>query len=662
VAETKTVAAPKQAPLSNRQLVRSDKFVQEMQLAMPRTFSAQRLARIVLTAMTRTPLLEKCDQSSLARCLLDLAQLGLEPDGRHAHLIPFKNTKRNTYECQLIIDYKGYVQLVFRSGMIQSIHADVIYEGDDFAYDRGVVQRHTKWEWRTASERPKMRGNLLGAYASVRIIGGAEAHVALSKDEVDAIRRRSKSANNGPWVTDYNEMAKKGLALDTPIPTADGWKEMGDLGVGDQVFDVEGKQCSVVAVSEIKQLQCYRVTFANGEHIVCDDEHRWVARIGTTGECNIKKRRWPVVTINEMFDAKAEGKPVVIPVAGPLETEEVDLPIDPWLLGYWLGNGSRGGAVVHTHGEDASHVMQMIEERTPFAVGAINQKGDSNCKSIGIPGGLKVRLREIGSLQDKSVPTLYMRASATQRLALLQGLMDSDGHVCKSRGRAIFGSTTKGLADCVAELASSLGNVVHRSQRMCSGFGTSVLCYIVGWQPVQPPVTSPRKLANYRPRKIGAYRAVKSIEKIPTVPTRCIAVDSPTRTYLAGRCMTPTHNTAFKRLVKWLPISTEIRKALEVDDEEDTPNLRSQNAIILGDIVTGESLVDDENTIDATAEDVTPAWQRDLDEVRILVGSAAKPDDILDIEQVWLERHSDAQWRAEFAELLSARMAQLEGK
>jgi recombination protein RecT len=186
-------------------------FIKQLQNAMPKTFSASRLARIALTAMTRTPALENCDQASLARCILDLAQVGLEPDGRHAHLIPFKNTNRKCTECQLIIDYKGYVQLVYRSGMALSIHADVIYEGDDFAVDRGEVSRHTKWEWRPQGQRPEMRGKLRGAYATVRLKGGGEASVVMTKDEIDAIRKRSKSRDNSPWVTDYEEMAKKSV-------------------------------------------------------------------------------------------------------------------------------------------------------------------------------------------------------------------------------------------------------------------------------------------------------------------------------------------------------------------------------------------------------------------------------------------------------------------
>ena len=197
----------KPTAMTNRQLMANADFISKLQVAMPETFRASRLARVAITAMTRTPKLELCDQGTIARCLLDLASLGLEPDGRHAHLIPFSG--KNGMECQLIIDYKGYVQLLYRSGLILSIHADAISEGDDFAYTKGIIERHTKWEWRPKHLRPEMRGELIGFYCIVRIVGGGASEMVLTTDEVDAVRRRSKAANNGPWVTDYAEMAKK---------------------------------------------------------------------------------------------------------------------------------------------------------------------------------------------------------------------------------------------------------------------------------------------------------------------------------------------------------------------------------------------------------------------------------------------------------------------
>jgi recombination protein RecT len=176
--------------------------LQEIARALPKHMNADRMARVVMTQMTKTPKLSECEPASFFQCLMTLSQWGLEPDGRHAHLIPFENRKRGVVECQLIIDYKGFVQLAMRTGNIASIHCDAVCENDEFDYDCGEVLRH-KIDFR------KPRGE---AYAFVCIIkmkdGGKKCEV-MTRDEVEAIRKRSRSASNGPWVTDFNEMAKK---------------------------------------------------------------------------------------------------------------------------------------------------------------------------------------------------------------------------------------------------------------------------------------------------------------------------------------------------------------------------------------------------------------------------------------------------------------------
>jgi recombination protein RecT len=123
------------------------------------------------------------------------AELGIEPNGRHAHLIPYKT------ECQLIIDYKGLVELAMRSGLISRIHADVVCENDTITIKNGEINHEVN---------PLIsRGNMVGAYAMCFFKDGTAKHEYMSREEVDGIRKRSRAGNAGPWVTDYNEMAKK---------------------------------------------------------------------------------------------------------------------------------------------------------------------------------------------------------------------------------------------------------------------------------------------------------------------------------------------------------------------------------------------------------------------------------------------------------------------
>lgn len=176
---------------------------------LPRHCSPDRFMRMAIQALNRTPDLAKCSKTTVIRCLMDLSMYGLEPDGRRAHLIPFKRNKKDAkgnwsteYECTLIIDYKGLVELVLRSGQVKRIHADVICENDTFAYDLGEVSKHQ-------IDFSKPRGAVYAAYSLCELKDGGVQSVVMTRDEIEAIRARSKSKDNGPWVTDWNEMAKK---------------------------------------------------------------------------------------------------------------------------------------------------------------------------------------------------------------------------------------------------------------------------------------------------------------------------------------------------------------------------------------------------------------------------------------------------------------------
>jgi recombination protein RecT len=183
-------------------LLEGDEFKLAVAKALPKHLTPDRFVRVACTAMMRTPKLAQCDQTSFFNCLLTLSQFGLEPDGRHAHLIPFENRKRGVTECQLIIDYKGLVDLAMRSAILSNIHADVICDNDEFEYNLGKITQH-KIDFR------KPRGPAYAVYAIARFKDGSEKCEVMTMDDIAAIRARSRAKDSGPWVTDYNEMAKK---------------------------------------------------------------------------------------------------------------------------------------------------------------------------------------------------------------------------------------------------------------------------------------------------------------------------------------------------------------------------------------------------------------------------------------------------------------------
>jgi hypothetical protein len=147
---------------------------------------------------------------------------------------------------------------------------------------------------------------------------------------------------------------------------------------------------------------------------------------------------------------------------------------------------------------------------------------------------------------NKRVPTPYLRASEAQRLDLLRGLMDTDGHWHPSRKQAIFTTTTEALADAVTDLVCGLGGRASTCSEPYESDRGLVMKYVVHFTPAGfNPFTLPREAAACRAQGTAraGRRAIRSILPVPTVPTECVVVDAPDSLYLAGPQMVPTHNS-----------------------------------------------------------------------------------------------------------------------
>ena len=544
-----------------------ERMIPEYQAAMPRGREATQLVRDATTCLRTIKNLDKCDPESFLGSLMTCAQLDLRPGVAslgHAWPLPYWDGYQKRYRAQLIVGYKGYIELGYRSGKLAGIASRIVYENelDDFE-----ISFHEDGD--KLVHKPSYRG-LRGApvcfYSVARIVGGGYSLTdPMSVEEMHQHRdkhapRNAKGQIVGPWVDHFLPMGKKGLACDTPIPTPSGLTPMGNLSVGDTVFDKDGTPVRVWAVSEIKHKKCYRVTFSPGTSIVCDDEHFWVAKLGKDGHSQFHP--YP---ITELAAAKAAGRAVTVPVAAPIDTESANLPLDPWFLGFWLGDGTTTEPHLTTQVDDLNEVVAAITS-AGYTVGAIRRDPRSKAVGVGVRGVSKI-MAGLGLLGHKHVPQIYLRGSVEQRTALLTGLMDSDGWGAgRSRAKVGFLNTNRELTDAVAELASSLGEVVCHWQREYTGYGKTVTAYGVTWTPTTVPFALSRKAQMVTSRQVRTYRRVASIEEIPSVPTRCIAVDSPSHTFLAGRDMIPTHNTMILRNFAMLPKSAEMLSALQVDN------------------------------------------------------------------------------------------------
>lgn len=167
---------------------------------LPAHLNPDRLIKIALTAAAKNPRILECDKESVMLSVMQAAELGLEPGGAlgEGYLVPYGKT------CQFIPGYRGLISLARRSGQIVSIEAHAVYEKDEFVVEFGLEPK--------LIHKPTLapeRGEVTAFYAVARIVGGGIQHDYMTRADVDAIRKRSRAASSGPWVTDYNEMGKK---------------------------------------------------------------------------------------------------------------------------------------------------------------------------------------------------------------------------------------------------------------------------------------------------------------------------------------------------------------------------------------------------------------------------------------------------------------------
>lgn len=514
----------------------------------------------ITSVVSNNALLQKADASSIVMgaAIAASMDLPLNPNLGYAALVPF-NSKDGCF-AQFQIMVKGWTDLFLRSGQCQSLINEVVYEGQlvsknkftgDYVFDEGA----------------KVSDKIIGVMAYFRLTNGFEKTEYMTIEEVKAHAQKfSQSYRRGAgiWKENFEAMALKGLSIDTPIKTYNkGWVKMGDIEKGDVLFDGEGRLTQVIAVSERKNIPCYKITFLNGQEIICDEEHDFVIRT--------KNRKQYTMNIKDMFELKSKYNDEHISIDTTTQGGfNVELPIDPYCLGYWLGNGNCANSSITTHSKDTDFVKdKFIEAGYDVNVSKNSENSDTlnisrRDKSVRT-GGFKEKLRNEGLLGNKHIPEIYELAGFDQRLELVRGLMDSDG-CCSIRPngtvRASFSQVAekKHIVDSLYRILCSIGEQPSMPKKIRgNGFGKYVESYQIQFTPVNNVFSTPRKSIKHRNRILRNSWAIASIEKISPVETVCIAVDSPSKTYLCTESQIKTHNTCLKRLLtKWAPKSLEM--------------------------------------------------------------------------------------------------------
>jgi len=281
---------------------------------LPRHMTPERLIRVALAATSRTPQLLQCSPKSLVLAVMHAAQLGLEagsPLGS-AYLVPYRN-KNGGYDCQLIVGYRGLIDLARRSGDIMKIEARIVHKKDSFKCLFGTENELT--------HEPYLKGDageVTAVYAVAKLRDGDTQVEVMTREQIDGIRNRSRAGRSGPWVTDYEEMARKTvvrrlakyLPLSPEMNNAldlDARAEMGDSGV--DIIDIElPEEVHVEAAEPQSRNDEVRAMLAKK----IEEEPQSAAEIVASSHGKTAKKlieeTWSIATLEEMQEAEANGK------------------------------------------------------------------------------------------------------------------------------------------------------------------------------------------------------------------------------------------------------------------------------------------------------------------------------------------------------------------
>jgi replicative DNA helicase len=377
----------------------------------------------------------------------------------------------------------------------------------------------------------------------------------------------------------------KALALDTPLPTATGWTTMADVVVGDQLLGADGRPTTVVAATDVLHGRpCYEVEFSDGTVVVADAQHQWLTETRAS-----RKSAWaaargynrartqrihPSVKTTEevLATLRCNGTERRLNHAvmntRPLDLPAQELPLPPYALGAWLGDGHAASARITTADPEIVVYLEAdglrvvpsgrllyslrLPERLPVMQRSCPDcgkpsSGMAQCQACrNHHGTVQGILRSLGVLGDKHIPAIYLRASEMQRRSLLAGLLDSDGTVTGG-GAVQFCSTSWQLAGDAHELIVSLGYRCSISRKPVRGrSAASSTEYTLTFSTTDDVFRLERKRLAHKERKgpgRTGKRFITAVRPIPSVPVRCVEVDSLEHLYLAGRSMVPTHNS-----------------------------------------------------------------------------------------------------------------------
>ena len=338
------------------------------------------------------------------------------------------------------------------------------------------------------------------------------------------------------------------LADSTPILTSNrGWTTHGDLKIGDYVYGLNGEPTKIIGISD--KSNCNQlITFSNGSKILAHEEHLWtVSKRGNKNPLTITTSE---IKKDYQYTEKNGKKRYRyhLPFIKPIQYPKTELPLDPYFLGLWLGDGSSTKPCITHDPKDIESI-----EHIPYKISTICTHTETGVKTTYFSHqGIIKKIKELHLYNNKHIPRIYLEACVEDRLQLLAGLIDSDGSVDKN-GRVRFININKQLINDVFELCTGLGlypyfhvrkkeDMNHYKRNSKYNIKSTHDAYVVGFQPKYSiPTQIPRKKINKTPthRRL----AITDITTVKGEQGKCIEIENPDVIYLAGKQLIPTHNS-----------------------------------------------------------------------------------------------------------------------
>ena len=390
----------------------------------------------------------------------------------------------------------------------------------------------------------------------------------------------------------------KGLRENEVVATPTGWRKMKDLKVGDYVIGRNGKPTKVIGVYPQGEQELAKITFKDNVEIITDMEHRWTVIpagqypekypsgqvpeyvISTKDLLSVDKKQMEIPLRNadgsvksvisrdiqtHYKNSRGYSKWKIPLITSPVEYDvDYELPIDPYVLGYWLGDGGHSGLHISIGWYDVEDAYKALSEAWDGTIDVMIEKDSGNAefrlKKEGVYG--TDLLKKAGVFMNKHIPEVYMTASVEDRISLLHGLIDSDGSISKG-GCVDFGNTNKRIVDGVIELVQSLGGISWHGKATYKTYPyhgelkrtkTASYSVTVNLPPGIQPCRLPRKLNRYTSFESiakGSQKLTRTIKKVEKLDykerTICIKVDAEDENFVTKGYVV-THNTVISQL------------------------------------------------------------------------------------------------------------------